>query len=270
MSQFDGAIALVTGGASGLGQGAAEVLAARGATVWIADRNAQGAEMASNELVRRGFKVFPVTMDVEDAEFVEAAFTLVEKRSGAVKLLVNAAGINARKAALDVDPGIWERVIGINLTGTFRCAQRMARQLKIEEVGGAIVNITSMLAHFGAANLAPYGSSKGGVAMLTRCLATEWASLGIRVNAVSPGYIDTAMTRRMLSLEAYGGSIRKRTPLGRFGTAQDIGLAIAFLLSEDATFITGQILAVDGGMTGGDPNVSPPTDQEIAALLELS
>lgn len=270
VSQFDGVVAVVTGGASGLGQGVVEVLASGGATVWIADCNFQRAKEVAAEFSAYDLSVRAIAVDVADAASVDEAFSKVEEKSGVVTHLVNGAGVNARICALEVDAFNWQRILDVNLTGSFYCAQRLAKRLKESEQSGAIVNITSMLAHIGASNLVSYASSKGGVAMLTRCLATEWASLGIRVNAVSPGYIDTAMTRQMLSLEAYSGSILQRTPLKRFGTPSDVGKAIAFLLSDAASFITGQILAVDGGITGGDPNISPPSDKDIAALLGLA
>jgi NAD(P)-dependent dehydrogenase (short-subunit alcohol dehydrogenase family) len=258
---------IVTGAASGIGAGVAALLAARGRRVVAADLNRDGAAAVCAEIAAAGGVAEPLALDVTDADGVEAAFAELAERGPLPGGLVNCAGVNRRAAFLDVTAADWSLVLDTNLRGTLVASQALARRLLAAERPGAIVNVTSMLAHFGAPNLTSYAASKGGVAMLTRVMAMELTPLGIRVNAVSPGYIETALTRRMFSLDAYREAILARTPAARFGTPEDVARVVAFLLGEDAGFVSGQILPVDGGVTAGDASLAPPDDALLAKLV---
>jgi NAD(P)-dependent dehydrogenase (short-subunit alcohol dehydrogenase family) len=258
---------IVTGAASGIGAGVAAVLATRGMRVHAADLDLDGARRVCDELVEQGLRAEPLAVDVTDAEGFESALAGLADRAPVPDRLVNCAGVNRRAAFLDVTEADWSLVLETNLRGTLVASQALARRLVAAGRPGAIVNVTSMLAHFAAPNLTSYAASKGGVAMLTRVMAMELTPLGIRVNAVSPGYIETALTKRMFSIEAYREAILARTPAGRLGTPADVARVVAFLLGEDAGFVSGQILPVDGGVTAGDASLAPPGDAALAELV---
>ncbi|QNG36482.1 SDR family oxidoreductase [Geodermatophilaceae bacterium NBWT11] len=262
---LDGRTVLVTGGASGIGAGAVVVLAARGAHVVVADRDLDGATAVAEAATAAGGSAEAVEVDVTDRAAAQALFDGLRGRGVLVDGLVNSAGVASRVAFTDMPDDEWDRVIAVNLTGTTTMTQLLARELLARGATGSIVNLASVMAHFATLNVASYAASKGGVAMLTRVAALELAPQGIRVNAVSPGYIETGMTRRTFSVPRFRDAVLARTPMGRFGTPDDVGRVIAFLLSDDAAYLTGQVLPVDGGMTAGDASIASPSAAEVAA-----
>lgn len=255
---------IVTGGASGIGAGVCELLAARGRTIILADRNQEQAAGVAARLNQHGGAVSARYLDVSDPDAIVAFFASLANERLLATALVNCAGINVRAPATDFNPADWQRILDVNLRGTALMAREFAKALIKDNRPGAIVNVASMLAHYGAPNLLSYAASKGGVAMLTRNLSVEWAPFGIRVNAVSPGYIETSLTKKIFSVVRYRDIILRRTPMGRLGNPEDLARVVAFLISEDSRFVTGQIIPVDGGITAGDPTLGPPSDQELA------
>ncbi len=261
IKRFKGQLAVVTGGTSGIGAGIARMLVSEGATCVLFARNRNrmnDLQLHEDANLKRQFFY---KVDVTSQEEVTDAVNEVIRRFGQVYLLVNAAGINVRKPALDYRLDEWKQIVDTNLTGSFLVSQSLARHMK-DHGGGSILNIGSMLSHYGVPNVAPYAASKGGMAQLTKALAVEWAPIDIRVNQISPGYVLTALSQNVLCEGPYRDRIIRRTPLRRLGTVNDVAKAAAFLLSSDASFITGQILCVDGGIDGGDPTLDPLLDEE--------
>ena len=227
---FNGKTALVTA-TSGIGLGIALALRDAGARVIAA--GLAPADMAS--LHGLEFRPLDVTVPAQ----INALFGLLDR----LDILVNAAGIIRRAA--EHEPDVFEQVIAVNLNGSMRCCQA-AKPLLVKSQG-SVVNIASMLSFFGGAHAPGYSASKGGVAQLTKSLANAWAAQGIRVNAVAPGYIATALTQPLQDDPAKSGPIVARTPMGRWGTAADVAGPVLFLCSDAAAFVTGVILPVDGG-----------------------
>jgi NAD(P)-dependent dehydrogenase (short-subunit alcohol dehydrogenase family) len=239
---LDGDVAVVTGGASGFGRAIAAALADRGCKTAILDRDEAGALAAADEVGCLG-----IAADVRDRDAVAAAWQQVTGQLGPPGLLVNSAGIGGWSAALGYPGQLWQDVIDINLTGTLNCCLVAAESMAASG-GGAIVNMASVMGEIGFPGLVGYAASKGGVIQVTRALAVEFATNGIRVNAVAPSTFDTplALGNRALRPEVYE-RLRQRTPLGRFGQIGEIVGPVLFLLSRAASMVTGHVLAVDGG-----------------------
>jgi NAD(P)-dependent dehydrogenase (short-subunit alcohol dehydrogenase family) len=236
---------IVTGAAQGIGRAVALRLAVRGAHIAVWDTKADGVEDTARLCREQGAAARAATVDVGNVDQIEAAVAAFEREWGRPDGLVNNAGIFPRARALDMNLAEWEHVLRVNLTGTFVCARAVAARMK-EDGRGAIVNMASGRALAGAANGAHYSASKGGIIALTKSLAHDWAGYGIRVNCVIPGITDTAQPRvEMGDNELY--AMGARIPLGRIGQPQDIAAAVAFLLGDDAAYVTGQSIAVNGG-----------------------
>jgi NAD(P)-dependent dehydrogenase (short-subunit alcohol dehydrogenase family) len=236
---------IVTGAAQGIGRAVALRLAAPGVYIAVWDVQAEGVEETAKLCRDRGAIASATTVDVADADQVEKAVAAFDKAWGKPDGLVNNAGIFPRARALDMKLSEWEQVLRVNLTGTFVTARAVAALMK--ELGrGAIVNTASGRALAGAANGAHYAATKGGILALTKSLALDWAGFGIRVNCIIPGLSDTAQPRvEMGDNELYAAGAK--IPLGRIGQPQDIAAVVAFLLSDDAAYMTGQSVAVNGG-----------------------
>jgi 2-hydroxycyclohexanecarboxyl-CoA dehydrogenase len=243
-------VAVVTGGASGIGLGIARRFAADGYAVGILDRNGSGAKTAAEELRTSGAKALPVEVDVTDWAEVDGAFTRVRSELGPVAILVTSAGIEAFDPLLEITPQRWNQIIAVNLTGTFSCVQAAVPDM-LTAGWGRIVTISSQSAQSGAPNMAHYTASKGGVIALTKALAVDLARQGITVNTIAPSLVDTPMARAATEAGDFPGIdvIAPMIPLGRAGTPADIAAACSYLCSEEGgSYITGQLLAVNGGM----------------------
>ena len=239
-------VAVVTGGASGIGLGVARQFATDGHRVAIFDRNEAAAQAAAGEL---GASALAVTVDVADRASVDAAFAKVRDELGPVEILVTSAGIESFTPVLDITADGWDRIIGVNLTGTFTCVQAALPDM-LDAGWGRIVTISSSSAQSGAPNMAHYAASKGGVIGLTKALAVELARSGITVNTIPPSLVDTPMARKAEAAGDFPGVdvVGPMVPLGRAGTPADIAAACSFLCSDGGSYITGQVIGVNGGM----------------------
>jgi 2-hydroxycyclohexanecarboxyl-CoA dehydrogenase len=241
-------VAVVTGGASGIGLGAAQQLAADGHAVALLDRNGAGAEAGAAELRANGASAIAIEVDIADRDSVTAAFERVRAELGPIEILVTSAGVESFEAILDITPEKWDRIVAVNLTGTFSCVHAALPDM-LAARWGRIVTISSSSAQSGAPNMAHYAASKGGVISLTKALAVELARSGITANTVAPSLVDTPMARQAEAdgdfpgVDLVGGMV----PLGRAGTPADIAAACSYLCSEDS-YVTGQVIGVNGGM----------------------
>src|SRR6476659_7989703 len=241
-------VAVVTGAASGMGLGIAQHLAAAGRRVALLDLDGDAAAAAAAALTRGGAVALAAKVDVTDRGGVDDAMARVRAELGPVEILVTSAGFDEFRPFTEITVEAWEHVIGVNLTGTFHCVQAAIPD-RLAANWGRIVTISSSSAQSGAARMAHYVASKGGVIGLTKALAVEYAANGITVNTIPPGFIDTPMVRRA---EARGDlppidAVIARTPVRRAGTPDDVAAACAFLCSDDAGYVTGQAIGVNGG-----------------------
>jgi NAD(P)-dependent dehydrogenase (short-subunit alcohol dehydrogenase family) len=242
-------IAVVTGAASGIGLGIATRLSGDGHAVALLDQDGGAAEKAASALSGAGHKAFGYGVDVADRGAIERAYTSVRQDLGPITIVVTSAGIEAFEPVVEITPEKWDRLIAVNLTGTFTCVQLAVPDM-IEAGWGRIVTISSSSAQSGAPNMAHYVASKGGVIGLTKALARELADRHITANTIPPTIVDTPMARKGVagghvpSIEVMG----RMVPLGRAGTPDDIAGACSYLCSEDGSYVTGQVIGVNGGM----------------------
>lgn len=238
---------LVTGASRGIGEALAKGLAACGARVAVAARDAVALGRVVQDIHASGGAAEAVTLDVSDVASIRAGVAEAESRLGGLDVLVNNAGTEQVCASLDVDEALWDRIVDTNLKGAFFCAQAAARGMRDRAGTGAIINLCSLTSEVGIPTAVPYGASKTGVLGMTRALSAEWAPLGIRVNAIGPGYFRTAMTEVFYRDEAWQRAMLSKIPSGRFGQLDDLLGACVFLASEASRYVTGQCLYVDGG-----------------------
>jgi NAD(P)-dependent dehydrogenase (short-subunit alcohol dehydrogenase family) len=245
---LDGEVALVTGGARGIGLAIAEALAKWGARVILVDINGRGEE-ATARLRAAGADAHYLACDVTDAKAVEALLDRVLAEHGRLDILVNNAGISARIPAEHYPDDALDAMIDLNLKAVFYAMRGAARRWIMRGTKGRIVNLASFAGIVADPMSAPYAATKGAVVQLTRTCAVEWAPHGIRVNAIAPGYVRTEMTARTLDMPETSAAIRARTPLGRPAAPEEIAGAALYLASEASSYVTGHVLMVDGGWT---------------------
>lgn len=242
--------AIVTGGGSGIGRAIAHRLASDGFAVAILDLNAESAERVAEEITKDGNEAVAFgSVDVSDRAKVEAAVAKVRDTLGPVLVLVNNAGLTAFDPFLKIQDDLWDRVMAVNLNGTFYCTQAVLPDM-IAAKWGRIVNISSSSTHSGQPFMTHYVAAKSAVVGLTKALALEFGPKGVTVNTIPPGFVDTPMLRGSEDQGLLGGSVdehAKRTPVRRAGRPEDIANACAFLVSDEASYITGQIIGVNGG-----------------------
>ncbi len=242
-------VAVVTGGASGIGLGVARQFIADGHPVAILDLDRTALDAAAAKLQTGGAKLLAAEVDVADRQSVTAAFERIRAELGPVAILVTSAGIESFDALADITPDKWDRILAVNLTGTFSCIQAAAPDMQAAG-WGRIVTISSSSAQSGAPHMAHYAASKGGVIALTKSLARDLAPHGITVNTIPPSLVDTPMVTNAQAAGNFPGVdvVAPMIPLGRAGTPADIAAACSFLCSDGGSYITGQLIGVNGGM----------------------
>lgn len=249
---LDGKIAVVVGGTSGIGRAIALGLARAGAHVVASSRVQSKVDEVTAEIEALGRETLRVESDVVDRASLERLRDAVMERFGRVDVLVNSAGITSKQPVLTFAEEDWDRIMAVNLTGTLRACQIFGKVM-LEQKYGRIVNIASLATFVAFHEVAAYGASKAGVAALTRSLAVEWAPFGVCVNAIAPGIIPTELNRKIIETQR-GQELLVRTPMKRFGDADEIAGAAVFFASDAASFTTGQVLAVDGGILASGVN----------------
>jgi NAD(P)-dependent dehydrogenase (short-subunit alcohol dehydrogenase family) len=241
-------VALVTGASKGLGRAMAMGLARAGASLALCARDAEGLASARAEAEKHGVRAETFHVEVTSRQSVREAVAAAVARMGRIDILLNDAGINVRKPALEFTEDEWDRVIDTNLKGYFLVSQAVGEHM-LAKGGGKIINVASILSTVGMRNQLAYASSKGGVAQLTRVLAIEWAPHHVNVNAIAPAFFETPLTAGVLKDPENRRLVAERTPMGRWGQPEELQGIAVFLASRASDYVTGQIVHVDGGWT---------------------
>jgi len=243
--RLEGKVALITGGARGIGQAIGMAFAKEGSEIVVADVNLEIAQKTASEIEALGRKALALDMDVTNYEKVEEGINKILDKFGKVDILVNNAGITKDNLLLRMSQAEWDAVINVNLKGTFNCIRAVCRPM-VKQRSGRIISIASIIGLMGNPGQANYAASKAGIIALTKTVAKELASRNINANAVAPGFIQTEMTAKLP--EELKKKMLEAIPLGKLGTPQDIAQVCLFLASEESSYITGQVITVDGGM----------------------
>lgn len=247
MFKLSNKVAVVTGASKGLGIAIARTLAEAGAKVVLTSRSKDKLEKVAEDILANGNHASVIPCDMQDINSIRNLFDEVKETYGKIDILVNNAGTSFAKSAFDITEEDWKTVLDTNLTGLFFSAQSAGRLMK-EQGNGKIINIASVMGTVGDVYISPYVASKGGVIQLTKALALEWARYNINVNAVGPGYVKTEMTREALEQnEKFYKHVLGKTPMKRLGNPEEIAAAVLYLSSDEAGFVTGHTLFVDGG-----------------------
>ena len=251
--ELKGKVAVVVGGTSGIGRAIAHGLAEAGADVVPTSRRAEHVEAAAKEIEKRGRRTLRITSDVSDRASLEGALAACLAAFGRVDALVNSAGRTLRAPTLDFTEDDWNGILDTNLTGTLRACQVFGRHM-LERGYGRVINIASLSSFVALHEVAAYSASKAAVASLTKSLAVEWAARGVNVNAIAPGVFRTALNQKLLDETGRGQEFLLRTPMKRFGEIEELAGAAVFLASDAASFVTGEVLVVDGGLLASGVN----------------
>ncbi len=243
-----GKTAMITGGSRGLGKDMAKALAEAGAKVVINGQNLETLQKTAEEFAAAGYQVETSPFDVRDEASVVAAFEKLDEKGITIDILVNNAGIQHRQPMVELSSADWQRVIDTNLTSAFLVGREAAKRMIATGNGGKVINIGSLTSDVARATVAPYTAAKGGVKLLTKSMAAEWAKFNIQANAIGPGYMLTEMTQPLADDPQFDGWVKSRTPSERWGLPEDLMGTIIFLSSPASNYVNGQILYVDGGM----------------------
>lgn len=254
MGLFDlsGKTAVVVGGTTGIGRALSLGLAMAGADVVASSRHADAVDAVAREIEAHGVTTMRLEVEVKDAASIQHLHDEVLSRFGKIDILLNCAGITRRLATLDCPEAVWNEVMDVNLTGTLRACQIFGKTM-LQQRHGRIINIASLSSFVGFHEVGAYCASKAGVAALTRSLAVEWSSRGVCVNAIAPGIFPTALNQSVLD-SPRGQELKLRTPMGRFGNADELVSTAVYLALDASSFVTGQIIAVDGGFLASGVN----------------
>ncbi len=251
--QLDDRCAVVIGGTSGIGRAIAHGLAEAGADVVCTSRRQEQVDAAASEIEGLGKRTLRLTSDVDDRDSMQSLLEACIAEFGKVDILVNSAGRTKRAPTMDFDEDDWNAIMDTNLNGTLRACQIFGRHM-VERGYGRIVNIASLSSFVSLFEVAAYSASKAAVAALTKSLAIEWAKNGVNVNAIAPGVFKTALNKQLLEESQRGQEFLMRTPMGRFGKVEELAGAAVFLASDAASFVSGEILVVDGGFLASGVN----------------